>query len=131
MTIFTEAIKCIDCNAERMITRACLNLILRCKTCQKEFNKSKARNRYRGIKGIPFDGPIAPMIVKKELKKAVVILPKPQVDPPAKEEAKEKPQKTKVSVDPVTETKRKEKAIERLLRLFGQNEEDVLTEKDW
>lgn len=79
-------INCIDCGAERAITKACLSLVKRCKPCQKIFNRDKARNRYRDLKGIPLDRPIP----KKVKEKA----PKPKVE---KEKEKEK---EKVIVNP-------------------------------
>ena len=62
-------INCVDCGVERMITKACLKLVKRCKPCQKDFNREKARNRYRKLKGIDLDKPVK----KKKEKKVVVI----------------------------------------------------------
>lgn len=57
-TRFKVTINCEDCGSERIITKACLNLVKRCKSCQKIFNRDRARNRYRELKGIPMDKPI-------------------------------------------------------------------------
>lgn len=64
-------INCVDCNAERMITKACVSLVKRCKPCQKVFNREKARNRYRKLKGIPLDKPVTNVIKKKKKEKEV------------------------------------------------------------
>lgn len=73
---FKVTINCEDCGAERLITKACLNLVKRCKSCQKIFNRNRARNRYRELKGIPIDKPIVGRKKEKESKK------EPKKEPP-------------------------------------------------
>ena len=64
-------ITCEDCGEERMVTKACAKTAKRCKSCQKEFNRVKARDRYRISKGLPLDGPIQSIIKKKKVKEVV------------------------------------------------------------
>ena len=111
-------INCVDCDAERMITKACLELVKRCKPCQKIFNRDKARNRYRALKGIPLDKPIVKLIKKKE--KA----PAPSPIPMAA--AKEEPKVTKPTLTP-EEDERRQKALAKLFDMIG----DDSTVDDW
>ena len=69
MAKLTEKIECVDCGAERMITKACFGMVKRCKSCQKKFNRNKARERYRKMKGIPLDKPVTNVIKPKKEKK--------------------------------------------------------------
>jgi hypothetical protein len=118
MAKLTEKINCADCGAERMITKACLKLVSRCKPCQKAFNRNRARNRYREINGIPLDKPVI-----QQKKKT----PKPA-------EATEEVVVTEEKAPPVsTKTPEERKmAIERLISLFGSDGgDDVDTVDDW
>lgn len=109
-------INCEDCGTERMITKACLSLVKRCKPCQKIFNRNRARNRYRELKGIPLDKPIVSVIKKKE--KAP--------EPVKAEVVEEKPKKIEPAVTP-EEQERRKKALQKLFEMLG----DDSTDDDW
>ena len=111
-------INCIDCNAERMITKACLKLVKRCKPCQKIHNREKARNRYRELKGIPLDKPI-----KEKEEKKVVVVEKVVKDNEVKEVKKVV---TRKQLTPEEEAIRQER-IAALLDLLP----DKSTDNDW
>ena len=107
-------IKCISCGISREITRACLKLVKRCKECQTEFNRDKARNRYRKLKGIPIDAPVGVVVKKKKTKKVEIEVKeekKPEIIP---------------SVTP-EEAKKRRKIISKLFDLI----EDKSTINDW
>jgi hypothetical protein len=101
-----------------MITKACLELVKRCKPCQKIFNRDKARNRYRALKGIPLDKPVEKIIKKKKKEKA------PEPTPVAA--VKEEPKVTKPALTPEEEARR-QKALAKLFDMLG----DDSTDDDW
>jgi hypothetical protein len=123
-TRLKEKINCIDCNAERMITKACLGLVKRCKACQKIFNRDRARNRYRELKGIPIDKPVASIIKKKE--KTVTKEPTISAWGKPVEKAEEKPKKVEPAVTP-EEQERRKIALQKLFDMLG----DDSTDDDW
>lgn len=47
----TVEIKCIDCNANRYIPKACLKIVSRCEDCQKKYRKSKIKEFKQAKKG--------------------------------------------------------------------------------
>lgn len=106
-------INCVDCGVERSITGACKNLAKRCKVCQKEHNKTQARNRYRLSAGVALDKPV---LKKKE--------PKPSQTLP---EIKEEPQKI---VSPSRTPEEKEKRLASVQRLIGMFNDKATTD-DW
>lgn len=118
-TRLKHKIECVDCGAERLVTKACLNLVSRCKPCQKIFNRDRARNRYREIKGIPLDKPVVGLIKPKAEKAAPVTFPEPVA-------AEEEPKKVEPAVTP-EEQERRRKALERLFEMLG----DDSTVDDW
>lgn len=103
-----------------MITKACLELVKRCKPCQKIFNREKARNRYRELKGIPLDKPVEKLIKKKKKDNATAPLSAPMAA------IKEEPKVTKPVLTP-EEQERRRKAVEKLFDLLG----DDSTDDDW
>ena len=136
MTKLSETIICVDCNAERQITKACLGLVIRCKSCQKEFNRDRARNRYREIKGIPLDSPIRKNEPKKPKKSSLTKVPKKlnknktkEVAPSISEEHVVKPQ-TKEPVDPFKVDETRVRALDRIIAMFD-NDPDFHTVDDW
>ena len=70
-------IQCVDCGTDREIGKACLNLVKRCKSCQVDFNRKAARDRYRKKKGIPLDKPVS----KKDDEKPKKIIEEKPVGP--------------------------------------------------
>ena len=114
-------INCEDCGAERLITKACLSLVNRCKPCQKIFNRDRARNRYRELKGIPVDKPVTQIIKKKEKNRPAEIWPKEPVGKMAEEEEK----KVEPARTPEEEARRK-KVLEELFSTLGGETDD-----DW
>jgi hypothetical protein len=115
-------INCTECNAERLITKACLSLVKRCKPCQKIFNRDKARNRYREIKGIPLDKPIEAIIQKKEKKEVKKEAPKAFPIPAMV--------KVKTPPVPVLTKEEQEKREAVMLKLFSTLEDDS-SDDDW
>lgn len=121
-TQFKVTINCKDCGVERHTTKACLNLVKRCKSCQKIFNRNRARNRYRELKGIPIDKPVIERKKKIEEKKRKKI--KKHTELVATK------LKTKVSKEPIIseeEMKRRQAVMEKLFDLI----EDESTVDDW
>lgn len=121
MTRLTESITCIDCGAQRKVTKACANTVIRCKSCQKAYNREKARNRYRKLKGIPLDKTVTPITKKK--KQSPQTQQAPAISQPEKSNLT--PKEIKV------EKKRKKKAIERLIEKFGVDDDTMSSSNDW
>ena len=124
MSRLTEKINCIECGNERMITKACLKIITRCKACQKIFNRTKARNRYRKTKGISTDAPVGQLIKKKKKKKKEKSKEKSAAlsAPP-----KSKPETKVVPAISPEERERRSQAMAKLLEIFT----DKSTVDDW
>ena len=120
-------INCEDCGAERKITKACLTLAKRCKPCQKIFNRNKARNRYRTLKGIPLDKPIEKMIKKKAKKeKKKKVSPVTMATATAVAVIEKEPTPSEPVLTPEEQAKRDE-AIKSLFEILG----DESTSDDW
>lgn len=127
---FKVTINCIDCGIERLITKACLSLVKRCKDCQKEFNRDKARNRYRKVKGIDLDKPVNSPKPKKKKEKETI-----QEELNAWEAASDQdfvevePAPIKTTVNELTEEEKqhRKEILESLLSMI----DDDTTVEDW
>ena len=114
MSRLTEQIICVDCGTERMVTKACLKMVTRCKPCQKDYNRDKARNRYRDLKNIPTNKPVAKKKTKAKKVKAKA----------KKEIIEETPKEEKPRITP----EQRKTALERMMEITDKY---PLTTDDW
>jgi hypothetical protein len=95
------------------------------------FNKDKARNRYRELKGIPLDKPITQIIVKKKKRPGPVPVLKVPEPFEVRSVPKPKPKPKPKSITPLLSEEEQKKRQLTMAKLLGVSTTDDGVDDDW